>query len=221
MALMDMSGKIAYLNDLNGYTPERVCSAADGSIWTIGQQWQEESSGQTYNLVRRYGSDGTLKGTYVPRPILPGIALNFHPRGNVFGNSVNNARLSCGTESVGVYLGAPLLVWFEISLNATTAQQWKVLPLKLVTMTGLELVSSKSVYGSFVTGPENANGAGVRQIYKLTLAGNGIATWTPIPGATSVTGGPATLVGRDGTSLVHLMGSQRPATNPVLNWSTP
>jgi hypothetical protein len=89
------------------------------------------------------------------------------------------------------------------------------------TRTTSELVSSKSVYGSFVTGPENANGAGVRQIYKLTLAGNGIATWTPIPGATSVTGGPATLVGRDGTSLVHLMGSQRPATNPVLNWSTP
>lgn len=75
---LDFTGRRLATWDLGAYTPERICGAADGTFWTVGQIWSDEdksvdgSHGEGgYGILRHYASDGTLKQSFFDRSVLP------------------------------------------------------------------------------------------------------------------------------------------------------
>jgi hypothetical protein len=211
------SGKV-FVISLGDYVPERVCIASDGSIWTLGQTTPEvehvETSPQpAYDMVRSYRLDGTLLGSFLTRSSQGSRALDLRPSGHAFGNQVHQAKLSCGDQSVGVFIGQPVFSWSEINLSTKTIQQWTIDPTGSV-MTGLALLGPNTVYASF--GGKSAG------LFKLELHSGLIrGKWNPVGDHGPASNPFASLLGRDGPALVHYRGTQRPTNALTLYWSTP
>jgi hypothetical protein len=212
------TGDVLTTTDLGGYLPERVCSTSEGSIWFLGQVLWEEGPGATYSLVRRYSSTGNLLGAFLPRNAIPAASLNFSPGGKVFGRSGNPAALSCGTSSVGVFLGSPVLSWTEIQVSSSAVQQWVLQPMQGTTFAGLVLLSPQRVYAGFQRGSSAA------QLYNLSLTRSG-GQWIPVTSAATSAVSAGTPLGRDGSSLVYVTGAapaaSLPTEPPKVYWVTP
>jgi hypothetical protein len=208
--------------DLGSYTAERVCSAANDTFWTFGQQLDGEgvASRFAYDMLRNYGYDGKLLRSYLSRSTLPASILDFHPTGSVFGSGVDYAALSCGVESVGLFMGRPVRQWVEVDMVSGTLQHWNVDALSGGSFTGLTLVNKHMVFASVLMSRSFASPsvAPTRGLAVLSIRpGDAGASWAPVadPGSQPTF---ARLLGRDGTSLVHLRGFQSPVS-PVLYWS--
>src|ERR1700733_6501518 len=169
----DSSGNTMFLTDTGVYSPFRVCSSSDGSVWTLGQVLGNEPNpaaiqGDTTNLIRRYTIGGTLRSSYVPRNSLPAQPMNLAPSGSTFGKTVTGAFLSCGDTSAGAYIGRPFNTWIEVDYSTGQAQSWSVVPVPIKTgrLDGLVLLGTNKVYASFLMA-DGSNG-----LFQLILQGN-------------------------------------------------
>jgi len=211
---VDFSGTVQTTFMLGVYTPERVCAASDGTLWTLGQQLADEGGPYlSYDMLRNYQVDGSLVRSYLPRGALPNVMLDLHPAGSVFGQEVDRAFLACGESSVGVYIANPARIWLEIDMATGKSQQWTVKTLAGSIPTGLTLTSAGTVYASFFFGKQ-AN----RKLYNLSLGSSNPAVWEEVTDPSNLF---ATILGRDGAAIVYIRGSEAPALNPIINWSTP
>jgi hypothetical protein len=223
VATIGPSGNILSTINLGPYTAERVCSASDGTFWTFGQQLAGEgiASGFAYDMLRNYRVDGTLRRSFLSRGTLGAQILDFHPGGSVFGRDTDYAAQSCGLESVGIFMGRPVRQWIEIDMATGNLQRWSVDALKGGSFTGLTLITKNAVFASVLMNPPPGNPSATpkRSLAVLDIhPADGGASWTPV----ADTGSQlifVRLLGRDGTSLVHLRGPQTPAVTPVLYWS--
>jgi hypothetical protein len=201
------SGNVLTTFDMGNYIPDRICAADDASFWTLGQQ---PGSANDYDIVHHYASNGTLLQGYIPRGDLPSGNYSFNSPGTAFGMNVFPARLSCSSSGlVGVYLGG---VFYEIS-ESGNVQHWQIANAKGTRVAVLSVVSAAAVYVGLVS---NSTSAPLRGVYSLQLASSGIAT----PVATGIPA-PSTLVGRDGESILYIVGAQPATSNQMLYWMTP
>jgi hypothetical protein len=150
----------------------------------------------------------------------------------------NVAMLSCGDASVAAYVGrgtppgtnvTPRFVWFEVNTKSGEARTMAVRnPSGGATITGMVLFSEGTAYASYAHGG----------LYQLTSAGS-MGTWVPVPEAAQAPEAEAAakllpgladrrtdsrrpfgvLLGRDGDSLVHLVGRLSPRTTQTVYWS--
>jgi hypothetical protein len=218
VAEVDLSGNLVGTYDLGNYTPERVCSASDGTFWTFGQVWTLESQEQgDYAMLRQYTASGSLKASYFQRSTLPAATvLNYH---NLVKPGVSNAFLQCGNASVGLFIAGypPNSFWAEVDLKSGGIQQWSLkLPHYLVP-NGVVLIGENTAYATFGPGVTTN---GVPGLYELQLptTSNGVATWQLVLTNGSV---PNTLIGRDGSSLVYSVNSLGPTAGTIgLSWSS-
>jgi hypothetical protein len=208
------------------FVPVRVCGGADGSTWTLGQTMAEVlhmdvSPLPEYDMVRSFAANGNVRHSLLARSSQGSNPLHLLPLGRAFGNrlgtSINPARLVCGDSSVGVFIGNPVFTWTEISLATGSLQTFNLKPIPQASITGLALLGENTAFASFV---EHGSSLVTNQLFKLTLLPNHQAEWTPVADQGSTGSRFAVLLGRDGTSLVHLRGRRLP-TNTQLFWSTP
>ena len=232
VAEIDMQGNTISQIDLGTYTPERVCTAADGTLWTLGQIWAQEPlnpklrSGD-YSLLRRYNAAGKLVGSYLPQSSILGkeFMRDYHE------NSRSPAFLICGNDSVAVYLSAaPLIssVWAEVVLQSGEYSQVLVRTPRQMEATGLALLGTNAGYASFA--PSMRGGVfpakwghlppGPAGLYRLVL-GPQYAEWQPIQPADQ-TELISRLLGHDGTYLVHLEATGAGLDSPpTVYWTSP
>jgi hypothetical protein len=212
IAELDLTGHIVRTFGLGLYRPRRICAADDGTLWTLGQVLNEngEDSGAASGMLRNYSVNGQLLNAYLPGSEFPVVSRNIAKKSRVF--------LSCGDESVGVYLG-PARRWIEIPFGGGAAQQWQIEPPQSApTMTHLTLLGKGTVYASFRNRESSASNA----IYGINRGPNGEVRWTRISqklrvGAKAV---GKVLMGRDGPSVVYLERTSS-ELNPTLYWSKP
>jgi len=216
VAELNASGLVS-MHDLQGFTPERICSASDKSFWVLGQQWPLEQS-RKYFLLQHYSSSGTLIQAYLPhigKPDSPDYRIR-NGRG-----SHDAAFLICGDNSVGVFLQRTGgYVWAEIDLSGGNQEIRKVTALPQAVPTGMALFSRGTVYASFraVSHKDGATSYGAPLgIYKLNMSQNQ-AFWQAVPGGSDATPN-STLLGRHDGYLVHLKGTAGPVKDPTVYWT--
>ncbi|HUK18064.1 MAG TPA: hypothetical protein VLW65_16680 [Bryobacteraceae bacterium] len=212
LAEVSLNGNTVFSVDLGDYTPERVCVAPDGSVWTLGQQWPQES-GRTpgdYAMLRRFNTAGALTDSYVPRNLFARApALNFH-----HGANRTAAFLACGTDSVGVYVGAPnTSYWSEVQISGGKETDSTVVTPPHARVTGLVLFGQRAVYASLI------HDSAARDLYRLNFDSAPQTAWTLLPSGQG-NPGVARLLGRDGANLVYFT-APGPVDQPVLYWSAP
>jgi len=207
---VSLDGNVLSAVALGDYEATRVCSTADGSTWTLGQS-TSAIVGSDY-LVRRYDATGSLSGSYLSRNSLPRptAILNLHSAGKVFGQgAVAQSHLACGSASVGVYIGSPENLWFEVTVGGD-AHIWPL--------------PSSSGLTSLVLGPPGSVRATIAGLGAATLLlGTTSGTWVPLPDALQVSAAKLPAVGRflgvDGLSVVYARGNQGIDGDRPLYWS--
>jgi hypothetical protein len=211
------TGRVLQTTDLGDYTPERICGSPDGTLWTLGQRWPEEAhkgQPQNYMLIRHYGPSGTLINSYLSRSsVTKGITPSYHAKEP----SARQAFLACGDSTVAAYVGtAPVgALWVEIDPATQAVQILRARNPEGAILTGLVLLSPHTAYASFGTPSpsEKLSASGQRSgLFQLVPASTS-ASWHLVPRANSSTVF-SILLGRQGSSLVHLLGPKSPTADP-------
>jgi len=220
------NGQVSLIKPAGDYVPVRVCAANNGTLWTVGQTEAELTHLQLtpqpeYQMVRSYSLEGTLLHSFVPRSSQGSAPLTLLPRARSYGYRLGNltpAKLSCGDNSVGLFVGYPAYSWNEIDLKSNTVQHWRVPPSSMASITGLTLLGSHTVYASFSLRSDNK---WVLTLHRLVLSPDYTGSWVKVEDkAGPDEKGFSVLLGRDGSSLVYLRGARTPS-NATLYWSTP
>jgi hypothetical protein len=236
VAEIDKTGNLVKLHDLGSYRPKRVCAADDGSFWSMGlSMGGEAADGFGERLLRQYSPDGQLLNAYLPSKKFPVLSREDYKRSAV--------TLSCGDESVGLYIARPAR-WIEVDLKSSVVHKWRVQPTPEGRVTGLVLRGSHEVYATFVARSvgSDAGSAVSSTAYKLqvpldhsrvsstgeTTAFDQLqsdtrpkATWQPLTaGSGGLTSANRFLVGRDDRSLIYLGGRVQGAA-PTFYWVRP
>jgi len=220
------AGNISATQDLGNYEASRVCSSADGTIWTLGQSLNPNGTASSAsNLLNHYTASGVLKSSYISRSAFDNsVQFDFRPHGATV------AHLSCGNASVGVYLA-----WWSPNTNQWNYRWTEVLyatgQVQSVTISGqgipggrvsgLALLDQGVVYSTYM-----ATGSTLRGLYRLAInASSGVASWTTVSVGFGFNGSAANnyseLIGRDGAQLVIIRGSTTSLAASVLYWCQP
>jgi hypothetical protein len=211
----DMLGHLLAFVDLGGYTPQRMCTSQDGSIWLVGQAWNQELSanGGAYSLLQHYASDMTLESSYLPRTGLPSArTIDLNPPGRVFGHDGTVGFLSCGVSSVGFFLGTPFSLWTEVS-SGGIVKQLQLSHMPGSSMTGLLLAQPATVYATFAI-------ASHQRLYTLVPTSSTNASWEPMGTYNPDTAQRIHIIGEDQNSVVYITGSvSPPGLSTTLYWS--
>ena len=167
VAEVGRSGEVAKFFDLGTYTPKRVCVENDGTFWTFGLGIGgngEDSRGD--RLLRQYSPDGHLLTSYLPSVKFPSLSRYGFGRAAV--------TLSCGDQSVGVYLARPAR-WIEVQFSDPVAYKWRIQPAPRGVITHAVLMGSHQVYATFSTRLTRLDGQPgvVSTTYKLSLPAEG------------------------------------------------
>jgi hypothetical protein len=219
LSRLDVTGHTLAVIDMGSYEPELACVEKDESIWTFGQDWDAERSDIPYQMLRNYSSTGQLLGSYLSSDALPPARLNFSTRLHSMGGTPGRIFLECGDQSVGTYI-APVRTWVEVSLADKTALTWRVNFPSRGYMTGLALLGSHTVYGSF----KGWHSVFDQGFFKLDLNQSSVGTWEPVAGmveyiSLSKKAGPVTVVaGTDSSSIVY---EKADSGGAVLFWVRP
>jgi hypothetical protein len=216
IAELSPGGNLDSLYDLQEFTPERVCSTADGSIWVLGQDWPLEQQ-RKYFMLRHYSATGAFIEGYLPQ-IGKLDSPNYR---RIKGTSRHAAFLTCGDDSVGVYLQrSGGFLWSEVELSSGKVAIRKVTILPNSAPTGVALFGEGVVYASFrsMTKEQEAVHFGPPLgIYKLDIS-QPQASWQPV-GSTAESKIYSTLLGRDGPYLIHLEHAAGPMSDPNVYWT--
>jgi len=202
--------------DLGDFTPMKVCTVGDGSIWAFGQEWPEEvekaADRVDYSVIRHYNTSGGLLGDYVSRRSVAPMGMpNYHPRVSDGGA----AFLECGEDGEVALFAArsPLgSGGFLLAVKQGTASSFSELitrlPGRFVSPTGFAIGN-----GLFVSFASNTPAAGEPEKRGFTLARwwkadpiglyelvttTGRPTWVSVP-----TDNYGALLGHDGRDLLH------------------
>jgi hypothetical protein len=242
VAEVDRSGNPPRVFDLGSFTPKRVCGANDGTIWAFGLTLGGHGEdGHGERLLRQYSSDGALLNAYLPDKKFPTLASRGFRRAAV--------TLTCGDESVGVYLARPAR-WIEVQSGKPVAYKWRIQSPPPGIVTGAVLVGSHEVYATFATRTLGADGkVNVSStLYKLNLPIDGQipslsqsspasfvdtsrvgslpsgdrprGIWTQLVDPSDSRSGNIFLLGRDAQSLVYV-GRKAESSDSTLYWVRP
>lgn len=216
LGTLDPVGTYSVSVDLGVYTPERICSTADGTIWTLGQEWSKELAAepQDYAMLRSYSGDGTLRNYYLNRSALTVVAsISLHR----LGPPSVPAFLSCGDDMVGVYIALPGSgsgYWLEVQPSSGTSRSWTVPIIPDFRITGLTVTSQHIVCASFV----GINGD--RRLYSLSLNRHGSANWSELSLKDENPSRFVRLLGSDGDYVVYVKLPNQ-SGSPIIYWSRP
>ncbi len=205
LAAVDSTGNVLWRSTLGAYLPQRVCAANDGNTWVLGQDMKKEIGKGDYDLLRTYSSQGELLHSYLSRKSFD-LSMGGIPN---LGHG-SPALLTCGQQSVGVYLGiASTPIWFEVPLAGGSVQQWSVPHRENYQISGLSLLEKGRVFASF-TSNRNNKSAG---LYTLVPGAGNSANWLPVSGenVTHV----ARLVGARGGTLFYVQRPIPPEDGPL------
>lgn len=206
LAATDFTGNTVWRSNLGTYFPQRLCGAVDGTVWVLGHDMKKEISKHDYDLLRTYSADGQFQHSYFSRR---NLRLSVDGIMNLGHDAP--ALLSCGDQSVGMYLGtASIPLWYEVQLATGTVQQLFVKHRENYRISGMSLTSKGTVFASFQS-VRNNKSAG---LYTLVSAASNNADWVPVsgPNVTHV----ARLLGGNGTSLVYVQQQIPDADGPVV-----
>ncbi|HLJ91184.1 MAG TPA: hypothetical protein VKZ53_30575, partial [Candidatus Angelobacter sp.] len=177
LAAADFSGNIIWRFNLGMYLPQRLCGASDGTVWVLGQDMKKEiakGNKGDYDLLRAYSGDGQLQHSYLSRK-----SFTLSVEGILNLGHGSPALLSCGQQSVGVYLGiASSPTWFEVQLTSGAVQQWSVTHRQYAEISALSLLGKGTVFASFIS-TRNNKSAG---LYTLVPGAGNSARWAPVGG---------------------------------------
>jgi hypothetical protein len=238
VAAVDSSGNPSKVTDLGSYRPKRLCVASDGTFWTFGFGLGLTGvDGRGGRLLRQYSSGGSVLNAFLPSEKFPALAhLDFRR---------SSAALTCGDESVGLYLSKPAR-WIEVPFANPVANKWRIQPAPPGVLVGVALLGAHQAYASFAARSVATDGKPemVGNLYKLTLPMDGEANSeaTPVQAAsggerllqsgsrpkanwTSLSDGTSAakkvfLLGRDEHSLVYA-GGRKQGADPTLYWVRP
>ena len=195
LARVNQTGRILNMHDLDDYSPERVCSTQDGNIWTLGQMFTAEAQGSSYDLLRQYAADGTLKRSFLPRSsVIPKHNIDLHAVNFSHGEGASPAFLECGTTFVGAYLGVGPS-WNQVNLQTGVFQQVEVEHTPLTRAISLTLLPSNLVYASMINRSGNTP---VVDLYRLVVNDSQHAHWALIAASQGTR-----LLGEDAGQLVY------------------
>ncbi len=216
VAEVDFQGKVKSVVDTGKYTPARTCASGDGTYWTLGAAMSNEGNaaliaGDDTNMLRNYSPEGKLLHSYMPRSSFRAASINLLPSGQTFGATNTKVYLSCSSSSVGVYIGKPVNLWTEVRLGSGRGAQWRIRQLPGGTVTGLTHSLRGDVYASVDFANETPG------LYRLDLSA-AKAIWVRLPTDTSAF---SNLLGREGDSLVHLIGSRALAGAAIAQQTQP
>lgn len=239
VAVLDGTGDTTKFIDLGRYRPKRVCAANDGTFWTFGQVMNGDNEFYRGQLLREYSADGHMLNAFLPIAKFPGLARVDYGR--------TKARLTCGDESVGLYLSRPMR-WIEVQFNDKTPYKWRLQAVPPGRMTGLALMETHQVYATFANRVPNGDGTSrlVSSTYRLNFPVGGQTpppetsldldegdslsrlnsgnrdrgSWAPIGDTPNGVSGKLFLLGRDDQSLVYA-GPKDAGANPTFYWVRP
>jgi hypothetical protein len=237
VAGLDQTGTMTNFVDLGRYRPKRVCAPNDGTFWTFGQVLNGDSDFYRGQLLREYSADGRVLNAYLPVGKFPVLSRA------EFGRTA--VTLSCGDESVGLYLARPAR-WIEVAFSNRVAYKWRVAPAPAGTVTGMVLMGAHQVYASVARRTIGNDGQPVvpSSMYRLIVpteepqgqsevpSSGGApsdrlqsgdrpkASWAPLADVSDAAAGRVFLLGRDDQSLVYV-GPRSPGADPTLYWVRP
>jgi hypothetical protein len=199
IAEVDALGRIVRITELAGYTPEKICVSAEGSVWSMGQDWEQENVGGDYDILRHYSRDGSLLHSMLSRSSLRvDMLLDLHSYRQRATSDVGTSGLACSGESAGMYIAAASL-WVQADPNSGRPRRWKVTHISHSMVTGLAIAGGK-VYASVAM--RGTSMSPLRAVYELLLNNNGTGQWSRVAAGVRSSGAPMVLLGRDQQELV-------------------
>ena len=191
LIFLDLFGQQTSFVPTGRYLPVQVCIAADHTIWTLGPQLGKEDNGreerEDYAQIRKYSSDGSVLGEYLPRSLFTGQIL---PVASARG--MNRIRASADRIGMLMYdnLAGKQLEWVELEYSG-----------KLLTRSKLNMDASQVVQLAFTSSGS---------LYRM--ASGTLSVWDR-SGTVWKPAGPAPqtvrLVGADDDSLVFTVSDGR------------
>lgn len=196
IALVGQGGTVSRLIDTGAYGAVRVCTAADDSIWTLGQNSDTQTAKTDYSMLQHRSPTGELLGQYLSYSSLSAkTPMNYHAKTA----DANAAYLACGPTSVVAYVGTGSFayVWFEVDTITGTVYRNLVPRIPNTIMTGLYVTGLNRAYMSTPTG-----------LYRLiTMDVKGlsspISSWAPVLSSKGSLVKDA-ILGEDSGAAVHV-----------------
>ncbi len=146
LAETSVSGGVVSELHTETFLATRMCTASDGTVWTLGRDSHKESAHEgDYPLVRQYSFEKGLLHSYLSRSL-----VDFRNQGAMGGGEgPNGTFLVCGKDRVSLYLNETN-EYFEIDPSRESLKRWKMAmaPLPGGRVTGLAVTDKGRVYAS-------------------------------------------------------------------------
>jgi hypothetical protein len=146
LAETSVSGGVVSELHTETFLATRMCTASDGTVWTLGRDPEKESAHEgDYPLVRQYSFEKGLLHSYLSRSL-----VDFRHEGVTGGGEgINGTFLVCGKDRISLYLNETN-EYFEIDPTREALKRWKMAmaPLAGARVTGLAVTDKGRVYAS-------------------------------------------------------------------------
>lgn len=167
---------------LGEFSPQQVCAASDGTVWTLGYDWGSRDSAEPdTSVVRHYDFAKGLLGSYISLG-----SISKATDASLVLDSPRESFLRCGKDRVSVlFWSASHSVAQYVVLNASSevVHRWSIIaPFAEAQANGFALTDDGGVFVSLTARkePENMLRFG---LYKLqATTGNASATLIPVGG---------------------------------------
>jgi hypothetical protein len=182
IAEIGATGRTVQSIQLGEFSPQQVCAASDGTVWTLGYDWDSRDSAEAdTSVVRHYDFAKGLLGRYVSLGSISKARDAF-----LVLDSPRESFLRCGKDRVSVlFWSASHSVAQYVVLNASSEEvhRWSIIaPFAEAQANGFALTDNGEAFVSLTARkePENMLRLG---LYKLqTTTGNASATLIPVGG---------------------------------------
>ena len=192
IGLLDGAGNLTRVIRTNPFQPFHACFGPDGTIWSLGANWDAHEQGLESEIFEHYSPDGELLERVVP--------LSSVPRASTSLPANINLMRAC-KDRIGTWLTHETHVWIELGTeDGRLLGMWRALPpatspSEPLVVSGIAYTSDAAVYATF---------AGVYQGALLWWLDRSNSTWVPVPefSMSREDAGLGRLLGRDGDQLV-------------------
>jgi hypothetical protein len=173
IAWISPSGRVERIVQTSTFLPLKLCFDGHGSLWALGKDHDPHARTEhDHDVLRRYGPDGVLIQTALPRSTFAVTGVERHPAERGF--------LACSGSTVGVY-SIHGQEWVQVSqlIGAEAPRTGPRLP-QGSRVTGVALASDGAVYLS-AEEPDGSYASSHATIYVLKKNGS---RWLPVDAAT-------------------------------------
>jgi hypothetical protein len=181
IAEIGATGRTVQSIQLGEFSPQQVCAASDGTVWTLGYDWRSRNSAEAAtNVVRHYDFAKGLLGRYLPLGSISTAKDAF-----LLLDSPHKSFLRCGKDDVSVLFWSSHTVAQYVVLNGASEEvhSWTIIaPFAEAQANGFAVTDDGGVFVSLTAWeePENMVRLG---LYKLqATTGNAAATLIPVGG---------------------------------------